>query len=241
MCGRFAQAESPHEISERFGAREAEELAAYFDEAGGRYNIAPTQPVLAVIVAEDGGRELTPLQWGLVPSWAEDSKGGAKCCNARAETVAEKPSFRAAFRQRRCLIPASAFYEWRRATDRQPFAIRSADGAPLAFAGLWEVWRKGDQPLYTCTILTTEANAAMEPVHHRMPVILTTEGVTTWLTPTAPAGALQELLQPCASGLLRVYPVGKEVGKVQNQGSELLEPVSLDAPPPGTGMLTLDL
>jgi len=142
MCGRFAQAQTPHEISERFGARESAEIASLFDDAGGHYNIAPTQLVLAVTVAEDGVRELTPLKWGLVPPWAKDPKDGAKCCNARSETVAEKPSFREAFKQRRCIIPGSAL-----------------------------------------------------------------------LAPSAPAVALQELLQPCASVLLRVYPVRKGGGQ----------------------------
>lgn len=236
MCGRFAQAETPHAISERFGARESAEIASLFDDEGQRFNVAPTQLLLAVTEAVTGQREVTPLRWGLVPAWAKDPSGAAKCINARAETISEKPTFRSAFKSRRCVVPATAYYEWQGSgKNKQPFAVRRGDGEPLVFAGLWEEWTPaGREPLRSCTIVTTAAGPQLEPLHHRMPAFLTTEGITAWLTPTTPPDQLQHLLASCSSAGMEYYPVSRAVGNVRSQGPELLEPIHL-----GSG--TLDL
>jgi putative SOS response-associated peptidase YedK len=167
MCGRFALFASGEEVAQRFQLSET----PLFDP---RYNIAPTQTVPAVR-AGDGGRYLSLLRWGLIPSWSSDPKIAYKLTNARSETAASKPSFRSAFKQRRCLIPASAFYEWQKvsAKIKQPYCIRPRDGGLFAFAGLWERWNDpAGETVESCTILTTEANELMRPLHDRMPVIL---------------------------------------------------------------------
>src|SRR5690606_24437829 len=143
------------------------------------------------------GRSLTQLRWGLVPSWASDPKIGYKMINARSETARQKPSFREAWRSRRCLIPADGFYEWMQDGDKKrPQFIRLRSGEPFAFAGLWETWRGGDEPLHTCTILTTEANERLRPIHSRMPVILPRAAYDVWLDPDADGEFLHTLMQP---------------------------------------------
>src|SRR5215207_8744699 len=192
MCGRFAQRSPARKVAKQFKVEEVPPLAE-------RYNVAPAQTVLAVREASDG-REATLLKWGLVPRWAKDSGLGNKLINARAETVAEKPSFREAFARRRCLVPLDGFYEWSRRGERKhPFYFHMRDGEPFAAAGLWERWEGEGGPLETCTLLTTEANGLLAPYHDRMPVILRPEDYDLWLD-TGVRSA--ELLRP----LLRPYP-----------------------------------
>lgn len=195
-----------------------------------RFNIAPTQPVLAIIPSQTGrGNAGTHFQWGLVPSWAKEVSIGSKMINARAETVAEKPAFRHAFRRRRCLIPASGFYEWqaRPSGPKQPFWISAADSGLLTFAGLWESWMSADgSELETCTIITTTANDALAPIHARMPVIIAAADFQTWLdvsdeTATAAASAL---LRPAADSVTTARPVSTRVNSVRNDDASLIEP-----------------
>lgn len=205
-----------------------------------RFNIAPTQPVFAItapggIGHEGGGNTAAHFQWGLVPSWAKDPAIGVKMINARAETVAGKPAFRAAFRRRRCLIPASGFYEWQKQTGgpKQPFWIAAADSGLLTFAGLWESWLSPDGgELRTCTIVTTAANDQLSPIHHRMPVILAPADFDAWLdvrdeTDTAAASAL---LRPAPAEATAARPVSARVNNVRNDDASLIEPAGPGKP-----------
>ncbi|CAO3446113.1 hypothetical protein [Azospirillum argentinense] len=201
-----------------------------------RWNVAPTQPVPAVRREEDG-RHLVTLRWGLVPFWADDPSIGARLINARGETLAEKPSFREAFRKRRCLVPVDGFYEWKAVGKRkQGYAIRRRDRAPFAFAGLWERWNgpKGGpapaEPLETLTIVTTTANAVLKPLHERMPVILDEADWDLWLDPAAPLPVLEGLLKPAPDALLEARPVGPRVNNVRNDDEACAAPLD-DAPP----------
>ena len=226
MCGRFIITSPVDSLAEIFGFEERPNLAP-------RYNIAPTQDVAAVRIGEDGKRHLALLHWGLVPFWAKDPSVGARMINARAESVAEKPAFRAAFRHRRCLIPANGFYEWKKAADgaKQPYLIQRPGGAPFAFAGLWEHWedKQSGSPLESCTIITTDANQRLSAVHHRMPVVLDETGQDAWLlADSAEASALGRLLKPAPESYFELFPVSRDVNKVANDSPELLEPVSLE-------------
>ena len=170
------------------------------------------------------------LHWGLIPSWAKDPKMGAKLINARAETVAEKPAFRTAFRQRRCLVLADGFYEWQTQENKkqkQPYYIRLNDWQPFAFAGLWERWQDAEgEVIESCTLLTTEANELMCPIHNRMPVILDPKDYDVWLDPEVKqADVLQSLLHPYASEKMTAYPVSKAVNKPSNDTAECIEKV----------------
>jgi putative SOS response-associated peptidase YedK len=225
MCGRYIAATPPAELAAELGATDIRT-----DDLGLRFNVAPTDPVYAVAIGSDGERRLGSFRWGLVPSWAKDPKGGAKMINARAETVVAKPAFKKALQRRRCLIPADGFYEWLRVGDqRQPFHIAPKDGGIVCFAGLWEVWRPQDEPdadlLRTCTIITTDANATLLPIHDRMPVILPREAWDTWLdrSVTDP-NAVTPLLVPAPDDLLTRTAVSKLVNNVRNDGRELLDP-----------------
>jgi putative SOS response-associated peptidase YedK len=221
MCGRFTLAVPAEQVATQFQLSQVPELAP-------RYNIAPTQEVAAIRDA-GAGRELVLLRWGLVPSWAKDPSVGSKLINARSETAAEKPSFRSALRQRRCLIPADGFYEWQAQADgKQPFHIRLADGAPFAMAGLWEQWKTpAGAWLQTCTILTTAANELMSPLHDRMPVMLSPEQYALWLDPGLhDAGPLQELLAPYPAEQMVAYPVSRAVNKAGNEGPGLVAPLA---------------
>ena len=200
-----------------------------------RWNVAPTQPVPTVRREEDG-RHLVTLRWGLVPFWADDPSIGARLINARAETLAGKPSFREAFRKRRCLVPVDGFYEWKAEGKRkQGYAIRRRDRTPFAFAGLWERWNgpKGGpalaEPLETLTIVTTTANAVLKPLHDRMPVILDQTDWDLWLDPAAPPSVLEGLLKPAPDALLEAYAVGPRVNNVRNDDAECAVPFD-DAP-----------
>jgi putative SOS response-associated peptidase YedK len=222
MCGRFALFAMPEDLARHFGVS-IEDVAL-----PPRYNVAPTQTI-PVVRAAPAGRQLVPVHWGLVPSWAEDAAMGSRMINARAETVTEKPAFRVAFRSRRCLIPASGFYEWHaQGRGKQPHFIRRADGGLLAFAGLWERWQPPERPaLESCAILTTTANELMRPIHDRMPVILGPDDLPGWLgqAPAAP-DALRALLRPCPAELLVAYPVSTYVNAPAHEGPEATAPLA---------------
>jgi putative SOS response-associated peptidase YedK len=199
-----------------------------------RYNVAPSQDVPIVRIGEGGkGREIAQVRWGLVPGWAKDLSISAKLINARAESVAGKPSFRAAFKRRRCLVPADGFYEWRReGAAKQPYRIARPDGAAFAFAGLWESWRAPEgETIESCTILTTQANATLAPIHGRMPVVLEAGAHAPWLDAAAEAEALHALLVPAPDALLTAYKVSPRVNNVRNDDEACLAPVDDDDDP----------
>jgi putative SOS response-associated peptidase YedK len=224
MCGRFTLTTPMPVLAELFLFPEMEAQAQ-----PPRYNIAPTQVVAAVRAADDAGhRELAYCRWGLIPSWADDPAIGNRLINARAETAAEKPAFRSAFRHRRCLIPADGFYEWQKADGRkQPFYFKRKDGQPFAFAGLWERWERGGEPIDTCTILTTEANELVHPVHERMPVILAPEDYARWLDPKVKqAELLQPLLHPYRDNSMTAYQVRPIVNNPRNESPQCTEPAA---------------
>jgi putative SOS response-associated peptidase YedK len=221
MCGRFGQKASSAELAAVFEAswRCAEpELP--------RFNIAPTQHV-PVLLSDAGRRVLDVFRWGLIPSWARDDKIGNKMINARAESVAEKPAYRAAFQRRRCLVPASGFYEWKKAGKvKVPHWIHSADGQPLTFAGLWEIWRpvKDAEPVHTFTILTTTPSADVSGIHDRMPVIVAPGDRDGWLDAGTPAADLLALLRAAPDGTLRMHAVSTAVNRPTFDGPELIVP-----------------
>jgi putative SOS response-associated peptidase YedK len=214
MCGRYALHSSPEVVALAFGLAEVPAYAP-------RYNIAPTAKLL-VVRKGSGGAQAAQVRWGLVPRWAKDPSMGARMNNARAETAAEKPSFREAFRRRRCLIPANGFYEWKAEGGiKQPYYIHPAGGVLFAFAGLWESWsdpRGGQPPLETCAILTTDANQTMAAVHERMPVIVSPVEYSAWLS----GGDIP--LRACPDAAIAVRRVGRAVSSARNEGPELLEP-----------------
>lgn len=218
MCGRFNLTASGEEIAEAFDLDQAPQLSP-------RYNIAPTQPVVVVrLEAGTNARGLSTLRWGLVPVGAPETDRGH--INARAETVGQKPSFREAFARRRCLIPATGFYEWQRTRvmKRRPWLFALASGRPFAFAGLWEPpARDGASP--TCTILTTEPNDVTRPVHDRMPVILSPDGYAPWLDPKpGDAVALRRLLVPFPAGTMTARPVSRAVNDARFDDPACLGP-----------------
>jgi putative SOS response-associated peptidase YedK len=256
VCGRFVTASSPALIADRFAVDDVDGTVAADPEPD--YNVSPRRNVLAVREqAVEGGstqRVLSRLRWGLVPSWAKELKIGDRMINARAETVAEKPAYRRAFANKRCLIPADGFYEWKAATGggggggasgeakprKQPYFIHRRDGEPLAFAGLWEVWKVpervpddavvsvgGDDGwLRSCVIITTTANELMAPIHNRMPVILPESAWEQWLDPDEhDVDALARLLVPAPDALLEAYPVSTAVNNARNNGPELARAV----------------
>jgi putative SOS response-associated peptidase YedK len=193
-----------------------------------RYNVAPTQQSFVVRLAKDGGRELAELKWGLVPSWSKDDTGAARMINARAETVARQPAFRAAFKARPCLVVADGFYEWKKLdSGKQPYFITRRGGKPFAFAGLWEWWRPKDAPtesagLETFTILTTGPNALCAQIHNRMPLMLAPDDFAGWLaTPDDRAARLRPFPAPD----MEMWPITVAVGNVKNTGPELIEPI----------------
>lgn len=223
MCGRFTLITPAEALAEQFQLFEIPSLAP-------RYNIAPTQPVAAVRrVPGDGQRELVLLRWGLVPFWAKDPGIGARMINARSETVAERPAFRAAFRRRRCLVLADGFYEWRRLErGKQPFYVRLRDERPFAFAGLWEHWEGPDEAaIDSCTLLTTEPNDLIRSVHSRMPVILAPKDYDLWLDPgLQKAELLRPLLRPYPSEGMLAYPISTWVNKPKNDSPRCIEPLT---------------
>ena len=218
MCGRFALIVDAAVLADVFDVDPPRDLRP-------RFNIAPTQNVPIVRAGREQARELAEARWGLVPSWAKDEKIGARMINARGETVAEKPSFRSAVKSRRCLIPASGFYEWI-TTDsgKQPHFIHFSDARLFAFAGLWERWQKGASgSLETCTIITTDPNPLMADLHNRMPVILNAATWSEWLAP-APLSPerLHDLFLPYPAEGMEAYPVSTHVNKPVNDDSECI-------------------
>lgn len=191
-----------------------------------RYNIAPTQPV--AVVPNDGKNQLDFYTWGLIPSWAKDPQIGGRLINARAETLAEKPAFRVAFRRRRCLVLADGFYEWQQTKGgpKTPMYIRLASGEPFAFAGLWEVWNSSDgSTILSCTIITTDPNELMEKIHNRMPVILPRDAYPIWLDPGEQnPSQLSGLLRPYPADEMQAYPVSRLVNSPSNDSPQCIIP-----------------
>jgi putative SOS response-associated peptidase YedK len=224
MCGRFAQRTDPKRLAREFKLGEVPEIEP-------RYNIAPTQDILGVIEAADG-REMKFFKWGLIPSWAKDTAMGARLINARSETVEEKPAFREAFKKRRCIIPADGFYEWQKTEGRkQPFFFQMHDERPFGFAGLWERWQgSAGQLIESCTILTTEANEALRPVHDRMPVILHSDDYELWLDEDVrQRERLKDLLRPFPSSEMMSHPVSAAINSPRNQGATLIERMAINS------------
>lgn len=217
MCGRFAFYSPAEATAALFGATTSTDVKP-------RYNIAPTQDIAAIRESADGERELVMLRWGLVPFWAKDPSIGNRMINARAETVAEKPSYRAAYHHRRCLVLADGFYEWQRQNDHKtPFYISMESGQAFALAGLWEQWKdkQSDTTLETATLITTAADDFMAQLHHRMPVVLQPEAADDWLSgSTQILDSLSEHAPP-----LQAWPVDKRVNNARNQGEDLVAPV----------------
>ncbi len=218
MCGRYALFSDPERIRVHFGLREVPPLPP-------RYNIAPSQEVPGVRHREE--RELAMLRWGLIPSWAKDIKTGYRMVNARAETVAQRPAFRAAFRRRRCLLPADGFYEWQaRGRYKQPYFIRRKDGDLMAFAGLWEHWEGEGEVIESCTLIVTDANPLLRPIHDRMPVIIDRADYDRWLLPTEDFAGLLALLRPYPEGALEAYPVSPYVNNPRHDDPRCIEPIT---------------
>lgn len=222
MCGRFVLTAPGRMVAEEF-------MLDHEPDMQERYNIAPTQYVAAVrIPTKEAGRELAFLRWGLIPFWAKDEKIGYRTINARSETVESKPAFRAAFKYRRCLIPATGFFEWKRVNGKkkQPLFIRMKGEALFALAGLWESWENPEGlVIESCAILTTDANELLQEIHDRMPVILPKEAYEQWLDPALQkADKLKPILEPYSSEAMETYPVSEYVNKPQNTGPECIEP-----------------
>ncbi|MCH8184865.1 MAG: SOS response-associated peptidase [Chloroflexi bacterium] len=216
MCGRFSVATDQRTLEERFSFTGASIKFAP------SYNVAPTDEVLTVTA-----RRPEYMRWGLVPGWAKDLSIGSRMINAKAETIADRPSFRAAFRKRRCLVVADGYYEWRRVGGRrQPFRIVLRSGEPFAFAGVWESWRPPDgAPIRSCAIITTRANSVVEPIHDRMPVILPRSAEAMWLDRDIEDPALlTELLQPISADEVEAYEVSTLVNSVANNVPECIAP-----------------
>ena len=204
MCGRYTLTTDLKQVAKRFDAA-ADEIPS----VAPRYNIAPTQNVIAV--SDDGKRTIKQMRWGLIPSWAKDSAIGNRMINARAETLAEKPAFRSALKKRRCIIPADGFFEWKKLGKlKQPFRIVLKNREPFGFAGLWEHWKSPDgEEILSCTIITTEANELLKAVHERMPVILDREAEAVWLDPKVQEPVnfcLAEAIPFRQDGVLFLYP-----------------------------------
>lgn len=236
MCGRFVSSSSPERIAAYFGADVAVETL------GENYNVAPTNDIYGVVADADGHREVQAFQWGLVPAWAKDRKIGSRMINARSETVAEKPAFKSVFKKHRLIIPMDGFYEWAPGVEggpvtkagklaKRPYFVHRPDGEPLAVAGIWSAWRDReagpDAPwLHTASVLTTDANATMERIHDRMPVVLPKAMWDVWLDPTNQnVEMLSGLLVPARDDLLAMHEVSTDVNNVRNKGVELIAAV----------------
>ncbi len=215
MCGRFAFYSPAEAVSELFNVQGAPDFPP-------RYNIAPTQMVGGIRHGESDEPEWAELRWGLIPFWAKDKAIGNRMINARAETVAEKPAYRAAFKHRRCVVPADGFYEWRReGGEKTPYFISPASGKPFAFGGLWESWtdKETGEVIDSVTLITGAANAFMEQLHHRMPLVLDPEGAERWLSGDA------SQLEPFEAPPLQAWAVDRRVNNARNEGEDLVDPV----------------
>jgi putative SOS response-associated peptidase YedK len=230
MCGRYVSVSSPTILADRFGVEEVR-----VTEHEPSYNVAP-RAEMPVVAVSRGKRVLDRVRWGLVPSWAKDLAIGDRQINARAEAVATKAAYKRAFLKRRAIVPADGFYEWQKVAGKklkQPWFIRRRDGEPLAFAGLWEIWHDpkigDDAPrIRTFTIITTEPNEIVEPLHDRMPVVLAESDWDRWLDPAYDdVDALQQLLVPAPANEFEAWPVSPLVNKADNDSPELLDEVEL--------------
>lgn len=219
MCGRFAITLPDDAMASLFDAVPANDLPGVPN-----YNVCPTNQIHTV-TSDEGHRRLRPMRWGFIPHWYKTPSDGPLLINARAETIAEKPAFRAACRERRCLIPASGFYEWTKDAEgkRLPWYIHPTEGDVLAFAGVWQVWERGEEPLTTCAIVTTEANAAMSKIHHRMPVVLARDDWAKWLGEEGKGAAT--LMQAPPEDALAFYRVDPKVNSNRASGPELIAPL----------------
>jgi putative SOS response-associated peptidase YedK len=235
MCGRFTVQLTGGEIHDLYGVAQP----TLPMELTPRYNGAPTQEFVACRLDESGRRVISRLRWGLVPSWADDAGIAARLINARAETVSARPAYRAAFRTRRCLIPASGWFEWQRAgRGKQPWFVALSDGSPVSFAALWERWGKAGDWLETFTIVTTEACESLADIHHRQPAIIHPDHIADWLDPASrPAQLLDMVREPCA-GPFEKRPVSNRVNSVANNDVGILNPVRLPTShdPEGPGL-----
>jgi len=221
MCGRFTLRTAPEILAEAYGLPETPDLFL-------RFNIAPGQAVAVVRQKPQvEGRELAFLRWGLIPAWADDPSIGDRLANARSETAATKPSFRRAFRSRRCLVVADGFYEWQRTNGRkQPYFVGLKNDRPFGLAGLWERWEKGGEPVDSCTILTTDANDLMQPIHERMPVIIPPEQYDLWLDPRCQdTEKLAMLLRPYPTKDMLAYRVSTLVNNPKNDVAKCVEAI----------------
>ena len=224
MCGRFVSTTPAARIAEFF------EADAPDHELAPNYNVSPTSDIY-VVGEGPTGRRMRVMHWGLVPPWAKDVSGASRLINARSETVAEKPSFRSAFRRRRCLIPVDGFYEWTTtpgSSQKQPMFIHAIDGEPLAFAGLYEFWRppdgaETDPGLFSTCIITCAANSYIASIHDRMPVILSRPDWSVWLEAGTDPGELDQLMVPAPADILEMYPVSTDVNSSRNRGPHLIE------------------
>lgn len=223
MCGRFALPGDVREAVETFSAR-PRDLDRWPSLLQARYNICPTQPVAAIRLGAEG-REMVGMRWGFLPSWYKTATDGPLLINARSETIAEKPSFRDAARQRRCLIPASGFYEWQGPEKpKTPYFIAPAETGIFAFAGVWQAWRQPDgEVIDTCAIVTCPANEMLSPIHHRMPVVIAPEDYGLWLGEEGKGAAV--LMKPTANEFFAFHEVGAAVGSNRADGPELMERV----------------
>ncbi len=227
MCGRFVSSSTPEEIAATFGATE---IAATLDPS---YNVAPTNDVY--VVYENGDtRTVDAFWWGLIPRWAKDPSIGNRMINARAETLAEKNSFRGSFNKKRCIVPADGFYEWKKIEGqkaKQPYYISRPDGEPFAFGGLWAEWKgefKGHETVIrSTTVITTTPNEPMSELHHRMPLILAPTAVAEWLDPEVPSTEVGRLLVPAPAEIITFHPVSTEVNNARHRGEHLIEETPL--------------
>ncbi|EAZ88450.1 SOS response-associated peptidase [Crocosphaera chwakensis] len=221
MCGRFSLTISGEEIAKYFQVSQVQDWSP-------RYNIAPSQEILTIVETSKSQRQLKAMKWGLIPSWAKNDKTGSKLINARGETVAEKPSFRNAFKHRRCLIIADGFYEWQNVgKNKQPYYIHLKNRQPFAFAGLWEVSNSEQtEEVLSCCIITTEANELMKPLHHRMPVILSRDVYSQWLDHNVfDREILESFLTPYGSDAMLAYQVTQKVNRPTNDHPDCVEPI----------------
>jgi putative SOS response-associated peptidase YedK len=219
MCGRYSLTATAAEVVEHFQLLRPVKFQP-------SYNIAPAQKILTIVELDDQSRKAVNLFWGLVPSWAKDSKNSSHLINARAETVREKPSFRSAFKQRRCLIPASGFYEWAKNADsKQAFHIHRSDQQLFAFAGLWEQWQHETETLYSCTLITTAATELMQPIHDRMPVIIPPEHYHPWLDKTAAAEQAFKLLDNQTYAQMTATPISDWVNNPRHDDERCIQPL----------------
>ena len=220
MCGRYASSRDARDLVDAFEVEEPPD-----EVLPPSWNVAPTDPVYAVLERK-GRRALRVLRWGLVPSWSRDAKGAARLINARSETLTSKPAFRSAYARRRCLVPADGYYEWQReGTAKQPWFLTSRDGAPLAMAGLYEVWAPPDgERLWTCTVITTDAADELGHIHDRTPLLVPRTSWGRWLDPAVEDPG-SDLLVPATPGVLDAWPVSTAVGNVRTNGPELVAPL----------------